>query len=83
MLPLCLIGNRKKMNTDKQMFSLQVGSMTAPTFLLTLYYINIANGNVMGNNVIRDWHVLLGLLGIGMTVVEEGRNRNPLPGMDR
>lgn len=36
------------------LLSLQVGSMITPTFLPTLYHVNIANKNLMGNNFVRD-----------------------------
>lgn len=35
-----------------------------------------------GNHFVRDWHVLLEVLGIGMEWGEEGRNMNPFPGFD-
>lgn len=57
-LPPHLTENKKKVNTDKQILSLHLlsllSSMTVPTCLLTLYYTNIANGNVMGNHVVKD-----------------------------
>lgn len=61
-----LIGKRGQVNTDKQilsfcLLSLQVGSMFAPTFLLPLYYMNIANRDLMRNHSVRDEHVLLGV----------------------
>lgn len=44
--------------------------------------MNTVNGNITGNHFVRDWHVLLEVLGIGMGE-EEGRNMNPFPGMER
>lgn len=72
------------MNTYKlilllHLLSLQGGSVTAPIFLLILYYMNITNWNVYGKSFCQG---LAGVAGSGMEGGEEGRNMNPFPGFD-